>query len=518
MAGPKKLKTQIRPLTKAIGLSVFRLSIGPFVLCDFLYESLHHPIQSYIQLEVLEAEPDKIQRKVIFRMYPKAAEVAAMNKTIVAHCKIYNTLLETSRLRYKAGLPAFDRASAYLAVKAIRLTHQWIEEATTAQSVQATADRLIRAFDNFFRRVAKGQTPGYPRFKSSRTYQGWGYKTYGDGWDLSEQKSKTNATGHTKNSYGAVRLSGIGNISIHGAARFIGIPKTAEVVRKNGKWFLSVTFNVSQEAIARTSGSQSMAFDWGLTTLLTMVVGDSFTGKVKEVKNPRWLKKQLSTIARLQQFIAKTETAAKAASGKQKNFPVCHQLRNAYARRRSIHQRIANQRHDFYHQITAALVKTYGLIITEELAVKNMTKSPKPKEDSDNPGQYLPNGASAKGGLNRSILDAAPATLLALLDYKATEAGSKLQFIPTRVVKPTQRCHLCGVTTNLTLKDRTWECSCGSHHNRDINAARTMMRYAYERKWWKKNSRKGIGQELAGFHEVARNSIQIAGAQPAWVE
>jgi putative transposase len=210
----------------------------------------------------------------------------------------------------------------------------------------------------------------------------------------------------------------------------------------------------------------------------------------------------------LQQFIAKTETAAKAASGKQKNFPVCHQLRNAYARKRSIHKRIANQRHDFYHQLTDALVKTYGLIITEELAVKNMTASPKPKVDPEIEGQYLPNGASAKGGLNRSILDAAPATLLALLDYKAIEAGSKLQFIPTRVVKPTQRCHLCGKTTKLTLKDRTWECSCGSHHNRDINASHNMMRYAYEGAWWKKNSRKGIGQELAGFHEVARNHFQ----------
>jgi putative transposase len=266
-----------------------------------------------------------------------------------------------------------------------------------------------------------------------------------------------------------------------------------------------VTFNVGQEAIARTSGTQSMAFDWGIKTLLTMVVGEAMTSKVEEVENLRWLKNQLSRIARLQQFISKTEDAAKKASGKQKSFPVCHLLKNAYARRRSIHRRIAAQRHDFHHQLTAALVKTYGLIITEELAVKNITASPKPKEDPDNPGQYLRNGAASKAGLNRSTLDAAPATLLALLDYKALEAGSKLQFIPTRVVKPTQRCHLCGLATKLTLKDRTWQCSCGVHHDRDINAPRTMMRYAYEGAWWKENSRKGIGQELAGNHKVARN-------------
>ena len=56
--------------------------------------------------------------------------------------------------------------------------------AVNAQSLQVTAKRLSRAFDAFFRRVAAGEAPGYPRFKSYRRYSGWGYKTYGDGWKL----------------------------------------------------------------------------------------------------------------------------------------------------------------------------------------------------------------------------------------------------------------------------------------------------------------------------------------------
>lgn len=447
---------------------------------------LLHPAQPAVALTVRLQEQAALIRKVTYRMYPSAAETKALLKTAAAHCKLYNTLLETSRLRHKAGLPAFNRTSVCDAGKAVRNSIGWIQERTTAQSAQVTGQRLVLAFQRFFDRVAQGQTPGFPRFKRLANYSGWGYKTYGDGWSLLNQKSKTSSSGRTKHGYGAVRLTGIGTISIRGAARFEGVPKTAEVVRVGDKWFLSVSVEVAPEAVARTGGTQAMAFDWGLATLLTMVVGDPMTGAVEEVPNPRWLKKQLEHIARVQQTIAALETAAKAKSGKSRNFPVCHLLKAAYARRRAIHAKVARQRHDFYHQLTARLVARFGLIVTEELAVKNMTRAPKAKPDEDSPGQFLPNGAAAKAGLNRSILDAAPAALLAQLQTKAQEAGSKFQYVPTQKVKPTQRCHVCGAATKLTLADREWTCACGAHHSRDVNAPRTMLRYVLEGEWWKR--------------------------------
>jgi hypothetical protein len=36
---------------------------------------------------------------------------------MAAHPRVYNTLLETSRLRHKAGLPAFNRTSINQATK-----------------------------------------------------------------------------------------------------------------------------------------------------------------------------------------------------------------------------------------------------------------------------------------------------------------------------------------------------------------------------------------------------------------
>ncbi|OUM00740.1 RNA-guided endonuclease InsQ/TnpB family protein [Variovorax sp. JS1663] len=451
----------------------------------------------------------------MFLMSPNTTELGAMNGFLGAHCKITNTLLETSRLRYKAGMPAYNLTTACQAVKAIRNSISWIERHTTAQSVQVTAVRVVRAFERFFDRVARGETPGYPRFKSIKRFTGWGYKQYGDGWSLLQKNSKIKTNGsRAGHSYGAVRLTGIGTVSLRGRTRFEGEPITAEVLHRGGKWYLSVTFEVTPEAVAREGGRASMAFDWGVSTLLTKVVGDPMTGQVEAIDNPCWLKKQLDRIAEIQQAIAALEKRAKAASGKQRGFPVCHQLKNAYRRRRCLHAKIANQRHDFYHQLTAKLVKQYGLIATEELEVSNMARAPRPKEDPGNPGQYLPNGAASKAGLNRSILDAAPAGFVAKLRTKAEEAGSRFQFVPTRELKPTQRCHLCGETTKLELKDRQWKCTCGATHQRDENAARTILRYVFEGAWWKDTTNSGL--ERPRRPRAARNSIQVG--SPIWME
>ena len=48
----------------------------------------------------------------------------------------------------------------------------------------------------------------------------------------------------------------------------------------------------------------------------------------------------------------------------------------------------------------------YDLIVLEDLAITNMVRRPKAKPDPNQPGAFVPNGATAKAGLNRSINDA----------------------------------------------------------------------------------------------------------------
>jgi putative transposase len=470
-----------------------------------------------------------LHRKATFRLYPNDAERQALERSLRAHCTVYNTLLETARRRYAAGLPAYNRSSVSEDVKRIRSAIPWIAERTTAQGVQMTGTRLVRAFDGFFRRIAAGGTPGFPRFKSIKRYPGWGYKQHGDGFALmrkairlasTSKRAARAAAGHPDRAfdgvtYGAVRLTTIGTVSMRGRVRFDGEPKAAEVFRKGENWYLSVSFEVQPEAVERVGGSGSVAFDWGVTTLATQVVGDAVSGSIETIENPRWLSRELERLAALQRLVSELEAKAKAASGREKGFPFSRDLRRAYEGRRRLHSRVARQRQDFHHKLSARMVGRFGLIVTEELATKNMVKAPAPRPDPDSPGQFLPNGASAKAGLNRAILDGAPASLVGKLRYKAEEAGSKLIEVPTRRVKPTQRCHRCGSLKKLALADRSWRCACGVHHQRDENAARTMMRYAFEGQWWLEST---DSNNRAGTARAQADLMRKLHPRPARVE
>ncbi|MGO9456583.1 MAG: hypothetical protein ACLP62_05985 [Acidimicrobiales bacterium] len=86
---------------------------------------------------------------------------------------------------------------------------------------------------------------------------------------------------------------------------------------------------------------------------------------------------------------------------------------------------MANQRRDLAHKVSRQLVNDYDLIACENLRISSMVRRPKPRKDADTDG-YLPNGAGAKAGLNRSIHDAGWGMIVSMLDYKAEEAGRQL--------------------------------------------------------------------------------------------
>lgn len=427
-----------------------------------------------------------VQRKTTYRLYPNRTQDVVLQEWLALHCRAYNALLDEHKRRFEAKEATFG-----FSAMCKELT-QWrgytdALKSLNAQSLQVTAKRVALAFDAFFRRTKAGEEPGYPRFKPLQRFAGWGYKTYGDGWKLLQGEEQ----------HGKVKLSGIGEIPMRGKVRFTGTPKTAEVIHKSGKWYLSVTYDVAPEAVARRRGTEAAAFDWGLTTLLTLAKVD---GTLETVENPRWLKTKLDAIQTLQRVISGEETKAKAMIGlvaeqpipKGVRLPVNSKLKRLYAQVRALHGKVARQRHDFYHKLTAALVSRFAFLGTEQLAVKNMSKAPRAKPDPDRPGEFLPTGAAQKAGLNRSILDAAPSKLIGMLRTKAAEAASVFAEANTRIVKPTQRCHCCGMIVTKALAERMHHCSCGCECGRDENAARTLLRWMLEGEFWS-----GTGQAAA---------------------
>lgn len=280
-----------------------------------------------------------VQRKITYRLYPNADESAVLDTVRALHCRTYNALLEEHRRRFEASEPAFGLNAMCLELTQWRRRVKSLSE-LNAQSMQVTAKRVALAFEAFFRRVKNGQTPGYPRFKAFERFSGWGYKTYGDGWKL---RRKIDAKGM---GFDAITLSGIGTLRMRGNGRFAGTPKTCEIVRKTGKWYASVTFDVAPHQVMRPGGREAAAFDWGLKTLMTIAKAD---GSLEEIDNPRWFNRKIAAIRDLQRAISLEEDRAKVKAGldpaaplqKGQRFAVTQKLKRLYAQLRSLHAKIA---------------------------------------------------------------------------------------------------------------------------------------------------------------------------------
>ena len=119
-------------------------------------------------------------------------------------------------------------------------------------------------------------------------------------------------------------------------------------------------------------------------------------------------------MAAAQQRLARTKRGSKNRIRRRETVAARHR-----------HRKITDRRKDFHHQQARTLVGRYDLLVVENLQIANMLRWAKPVPDPHNPGQFLPNGAPAKAGLNisRSISDAGWGQFISILRAKAEEAG-----------------------------------------------------------------------------------------------
>ncbi|MFI9833912.1 RNA-guided endonuclease InsQ/TnpB family protein [Streptomyces sp. NPDC051913] len=173
--------------------------------------------------------------------------------------------------------------------------------------------------------------------------------------------------------------------------------KTVSVKREGNRWYVVLSCdNVPVEELP-PSGTV-VGVDLGVTHFLTTSDGG-------HVANPRFPTAMAEALAEGQRHLA---TFPKRTRQRTKRH------RAAARKVAELHARIRRQRADFHG---------HDVIAHERLNTAGMTKSPAPKADPEQPGSFLPNGAAAKAGLNRSILDAGWAQFLQILVNKAESAG-----------------------------------------------------------------------------------------------
>lgn len=142
------------------------------------------------------------------------------------------------------------------------------------------------------------------------------------------------------------------------------------------------------------------------------------------------------------------------------------------------HQKIARIRNDFAHQTSHRIVSDEDtkIIIFEDLKAKHLTKTPRAKTDES--GKYVKNGAAAKAGLNRVILDKGWGYVENFCEYKAKRAGKA--FFKIVAHQTSQECANCGYThpDNRQTQSEFACISCGHTDNADHNAAMVIKKRA----------------------------------------
>ena len=151
-------------------------------------------------------------------------------------------------------------------------------------------------------------------------------------------------------------------------------------------------------------------------------------------------------------LLARLRRMSRAHSRKVKGSANRKKSAQALAR---LHWRISNERGDALHKLSDRLTTQNTWIAVEDLSVKGMM---------------------ANGKLARHIADAGWGELRRQLAYKAQQRGVHLGVVD-RFFPSSKTCSDCGaVNEALTLADRRWTCVCGADHDRDVNAAKNLLK------------------------------------------
>jgi putative transposase len=308
---------------------------------------------------------------------------------------------------------------------------------------RAAIRRLDRAFQRFFDRVKAGQKPGYPRFKG----YGW--------WDSIEWPAKNGARWDSvpHPTVTRVYLQGIGHVRVHQHRPVRGRVKTITVKREAGRWYVVLSCGDVPADPLEPVGS-AVGIDLGVASFLT-------TSDGRHVPNPRYLAASTERLTAAQRDLARKKRGST-------------RRRKAIAKVARLHGKVRRQRLDHAHKTALALVRDHDLIVHEDLRITNMVRRPEPRPDGD--GDYLPNGATAKAGLNKSIHDAGWGIFLRVLFAKAESAGRHVTAVNSR--HTSQRCAECAhVAAGNRVTQAEFRClACGHQAHADVNAARNILR------------------------------------------
>jgi len=326
---------------------------------------------------------------------------------------IYNHFLKEKQEEYLSSGKGLTYSKCCKILKELKDNElEWLKE-VNSQTLQQSIQNLETAYGNFFRKKSK-----FPKFKKKSENQSFRVPQH--------ISLKDNRLFIPKFKDGIPIVS---HRKLEGEIKSVTISKTP-----TDKYFASILMEVPKKSKSKTG--KTVGIDLGIIDFIVTSDGE----KIKNPNFSRSLKDKL-------------KTHQKHLSRKTKGS-------NRYKRQRKkvvrIHEKITNSRKDFQHKLSTRLINEYDMISLESLAVKNMIRN---------------------RCLSYSISDSSWSSFVSMLEYKASWYGKEIKKID-RWYPSSKTCSSCDyIIDKLPLSVRKWQCpECGSHHQRDVNAAKNIHR------------------------------------------
>jgi putative transposase len=316
----------------------------------------------------------------------------------------------------------------------LRKENQWYSR-IDSDVLQRNLAKLDAAFTGFW-----SHKRGFPAYRKASNFKTFEYKP-----------------GRCKFQNRKVYLPGIGWMKYFNSRDFPpnASIRTVTVISRGTSWYISVLVDTEVKLPELIEPQSVVGIDVGINKLVSLSDG-SFIENISVTTNPK-------TARRL-------AMRHRAASRKQKGSK---NRRKAYVKIAQSQHKLTQRRDGYNWRAANKIVKTAESVAREDLNIKDMVKRAKPKHDGK--GGYKRNGASAKTGLNKRILDCAWGDIFQKVAWLAAKAG-KLVF----VVNPrhtSQECPKCGHTEKGNRDGEKFVCrACSWTDHADTGAARKIAR------------------------------------------
>ena len=359
-------------------------------------------------------------RAIKYELNPTNTQKVLIKQTCGCCRKVYNTMLDRKISAYKDEK---KRVSVYDLIKELVPLKEelpYLKE-VSSHALQQSVMNMGNAFEQFFKRGNKG----FPKFKKKGHKESFRIPyacliDY-DNWEIKIAK------------IGTVKFFKGHNKQIEGTIKSYTITHTS-----TDRYFISVLYETEDRT--KLNNNKSVGIDVGIKDFTVLSDGKVF-------ENQKYLKHNLKKLRVLQRIVSRRYQRGKKREEQSNNW------KKAVKRVAKLQEHIAFQRNDYLHKVSTWIAKNYSTVCVETLNVKGMMKN------------YH---------LAQAISDCGWGMFLNMLEYKCDNLVKIDKWFAS-----SQTCSECGHKEEKVknLKVREWTCPiCGTHHNRDLNAARNIER------------------------------------------